>query len=783
MEKDDRSFGGCQSPRVVEEAHEMTGTTTTVIVMDERCLPDESGYGPEGSSLSSSSIEHGGNNRHDQAENKKDDSKRKRRRRDMNDVSVDSQEEVSDNEDSDAGFDWQQEKARCTCRFCGKVFSTFGNARKHMKHSACGQKNKSSERGHAMKPTPAGRQRGAEPAAQERTLTGPGRRASAGPYLVAPRRGQTRGRCSLCGLMFDDIVDHYPTCYLKPSRGLEGTVGGEIGGLDPALEEEAIQGLKDFMYSVSGSGLSERSVEAYMQHFLRMAAYWRRSRFEEGISISPSTLLQVQSYLEAGGEGAAFGFAVPEPCGYVDGLEGQASRQMAVVSYLKFVDYLAFKLEECHFLPREDYAYLSTRLLVRRRAANKLLADIKKDASVGAKNVSFKRHRGGQQESSVGRWKKTPIAAERIVRQQQQGSRFEAKERDIFVIEDVDKTEEQEQMTDYIFGGMRQREEPTHEEFVSLVRAYKRSAGRRGLIEAISTLQRNIGRPLECLGGEHLDATLARDFLQLETLIWNGSRPNETKKVKLGEFAAARLVLCQQQTERQQEQQEPEQQESVSQQRKLYHVTVSDNKTRRSGGEAHLFLSMELHALIWEFVKHGRMVLFNSTDHEDPEGPLFPAGGGGAIQTRCLTSLMDLFLRLSSTEEGGKCRWRLLPMDFRRFRATWGLVHEDPVVQNMNPLAMGHSKGIARNSYFLKEHKAKALGRVTDAYSRELFPSPCKEGDGKDHNQAINELYPQQERSRKRRSEMSALRAQLALLEEEEARDTEAQDTEALEKD
>jgi hypothetical protein len=227
---------------------------------------------------------------------------------------------------------------------------------------------------------------------------------------------------------------------------------------------------------------------------------------------------------------------------------------------------------------------------------------------------------------------------------------------------------------------------PTLTELESLVVAYKTSPVRCELIEASQNGVLFLSRGVTVCGRKERSPYFMRNFLTLELLIFNGSRPGAIYNATLAEFEASRPLRS-----------------GVG-----YFLTVCRHKTIKTSGTDALILKPWLYQALQQYVRHIRpLVLPKEQDCDDLSQPLFPSSRTGISNVcsgkRSIKDSLRIFFELANKPIDP----RICATSFRSFHASLGQLSSDPAIRSELPALMGHSQKTAVSTYFRDEAKAE----------------------------------------------------------------------------
>lgn len=223
---------------------------------------------------------------------------------------------------------------------------------------------------------------------------------------------------------------------------------------------------------------------------------------------------------------------------------------------------------------------------------------------------------------------------------------------------------------------------PTLAELEVLAVAYKTSPARMALIEASQNADLFVTKGMMIWERRERSPYYLRNFLMLELLVLNGSRPGAIHNATLAEFEACRLLRD----------------------ASGYFLSVRHHKSSKSSGNDTLIMKSWLHAAIGQYVRYARpLVLYRSRDSEDRSLPLFPSNRSNAgTAKRSFKDCIGVFFEVARKAPDP----RICATSFRSLHVGLGQLSENPSIRSELPSLMGHSMKLAVSTYFRDESKA-----------------------------------------------------------------------------
>lgn len=224
---------------------------------------------------------------------------------------------------------------------------------------------------------------------------------------------------------------------------------------------------------------------------------------------------------------------------------------------------------------------------------------------------------------------------------------------------------------------------PTLSELEALVVAYKTSTARLVLVEASQNVDLYLTKGAKVWNKTERSPYFLRNFLMLELLVLNGSRPGAICNATLGEFESSRLLR-----------------DSSG-----YFMSVRRHKTSKSSGHDTLIMKHWLHTAICQYIRYARPhVLSRSCAVDDSSLQLFPSSRQVACDPgkRSFKGSIHIFFELANRRPDP----RICATSFRSFHVGLGQLSQDPAIRSELPALMGHSLKTAVSVYFRDEAKA-----------------------------------------------------------------------------
>ncbi len=249
---------------------------------------------------------------------------------------------------------------------------------------------------------------------------------------------------------------------------------------------------------------------------------------------------------------------------------------------------------------------------------------------------------------------------------------------------------------------------PTLAELEALIVAYKTSTARQSMVDASQNLEAYLKQGVIIWERRERSPFFLRNFLMLELLIGNGSRPGAIYNATLHEFQASQPLRD----------------------GSGFFMSVSQHKTSKTSGNDTLIMKAWLFQAVKQFALHARyMVMSGAQDFEDGTLALFPScrrpANAEAPHRRGFKQCLEVFFELANKMIDP----RICATSFRSLHASLGQISEDPAVRAELPALMGHNLKTAVSTYFRDEAKATRRSAFQQSILNEAGATTPPRGD------------------------------------------------------